>query len=62
MTRYILGISAFCHGSAAVLVADGRIVAAALEERFTRIKQDSHFPLETSPRDGVTASFGLSPR
>lgn len=40
----ILGISAFYHDSAAALVDDGRIVAAAQEERFTRIKQDSSFP------------------
>ena len=40
----ILGISAFYHDSAAALVVDGKIVAAAQEERFTRIKQDSSFP------------------
>jgi len=40
----ILGISAFYHDSAAALVIDGRIVAAAQEERFTRIKHDSDFP------------------
>lgn len=40
----ILGISAFYHDSAAALVADGKIVAAAQEERFTRIKHDSRFP------------------
>jgi len=40
----ILGISAFYHDSAAALVADGEIVAAAQEERFTRIKHDSRFP------------------
>ncbi len=40
----ILGISAFYHDSAAALVADGRIVAAVQEERFTRIKQDAGFP------------------
>jgi carbamoyltransferase len=40
----ILGISAFYHDSAAVLVVDGRIVAAAQEERFTRRKQDAEFP------------------
>ncbi len=40
----ILGISAFYHDSAAALVADGRIVAAVQEERFTRIKHDSGFP------------------
>jgi carbamoyltransferase len=40
----ILGISAFYHDSAAALVADGEIVAAVQEERFTRKKQDADFP------------------
>ena len=40
----ILGISAFYHDSAAAAVEDGRIVAAAQEERFTRKKHDSNFP------------------
>jgi carbamoyltransferase len=40
----ILGISAFYHDSAACLVRDGRIVAAAEEERFTRTKHDHRFP------------------
>src|SRR6185437_15016814 len=40
----ILGISAFYHDSAAALLVDGRIAAAAQEERFTRRKQDSGFP------------------
>jgi len=40
----ILGISAFYHDSAAALVEDGRIVAAAQEERFTRKKHDAAFP------------------
>jgi carbamoyltransferase len=40
----ILGISAFYHDSAAALVRDGEIVAAAQEERFTRKKHDSQFP------------------
>ncbi len=40
----ILGISAFYHDSAAVLLVDGRIVAAAQEERFTRRKHDYRFP------------------
>jgi carbamoyltransferase len=40
----ILGISAFYHDSAAALVVDGRIVAAAQEERFTRKKHDPSFP------------------
>jgi len=41
----ILGISAFYHDSAACLVQDGRIIAAAQEERFTRRKHDPGFPL-----------------
>ncbi|GAA4408738.1 carbamoyltransferase [Nibrella viscosa] len=40
----ILGISAFYHDSAAALIEDGRIVAAAQEERFTRKKHDPNFP------------------
>ena len=40
----ILGISAFYHDSAAALIVDGRIVAAAQEERFTRKKHDAQFP------------------
>src|SRR3954470_9751632 len=40
----ILGISAFYHDSAAALVVDGRVVAAAQEERFTRKKHDAGFP------------------
>jgi len=41
----ILGISAFYHDSAAALLVEGRIVAAAQEERFTRKKQDARFPI-----------------
>ncbi len=41
----ILGISAFYHDSGACLVRDGRIVSAAQEERFTRKKHDSAFPI-----------------
>jgi len=41
----VLGISAFYHDSAAALVEDGRIVAAAQEERFTRKKHDARFPI-----------------
>lgn len=44
MPRAILGISAYYHDSAAVLLVDGKIVAAAHEERFSRIKHDSGFP------------------
>ena len=42
---YILGISAFYHDSAACLLQDGEIIAAAQEERFTRKKHDQNFPI-----------------
>ena len=41
---YILGISAFYHDSAACILNNGEIIAAAQEERFTRIKHDQNFP------------------
>ncbi|MCB7481795.1 carbamoyltransferase family protein [Christiangramia sediminis] len=44
MAEVILGISAFFHDSAAALIVDGKIVAAAQEERFSRIKNDPVFP------------------
>lgn len=44
MATHILGISAFYHDSAAALLKDGQIVAAAQEERFTRKKHDHRFP------------------
>lgn len=44
MTTSILGISAYYHDSAAALVVDGTIIAAAQEERFTRKKHDAAFP------------------
>ena len=40
----ILGISAFYHDSAAALIVDGKIIAAAQEERFSRKKHDSSYP------------------
>jgi len=43
---YVLGISAFYHDSAAALLADGVLVAAAQEERFTRVKHDAAFPTQ----------------
>ena len=43
-TVNILGLSCFYHDAAACLVQDGRIVAAAQEERFTRVKHDASFP------------------
>ena len=44
----ILGISAFYHDSAACLLRDGKIIAAAQEERFTRKKHDSDFPINAA--------------
>ena len=44
MATCILGISAFYHDSAAAIIIDGKIIAAAQEERFTRIKHDASFP------------------
>jgi carbamoyltransferase len=42
--RHVLGISAYYHDAAAALLSDGRIIAAAQEERFTRIKNEADFP------------------
>jgi carbamoyltransferase len=42
--KHVLGISAFYHDSAAAIISDGEIIAAAQEERFTRIKHDAEFP------------------
>ena len=44
MATRVLGISAYYHDSAACLVEDGRVLAAAQEERFTRKKHDAGFP------------------
>ncbi|MBU1719846.1 MAG: hypothetical protein KKA07_12335, partial [Bacteroidetes bacterium] len=44
MAIAIIGISAFYHDSAAAIIVDGEIVAAAQEERFTRKKHDAAFP------------------
>ena len=61
----ILGISAYYHDSAACLVRDGEIVAAAQEERFTRKKHDAGFPAhavayclrEARPRARTTLDY-----
>ena len=45
MKNIILGISAYYHNSSATLIIDGEIISAAEEERFTRIKGDSSFPI-----------------
>jgi carbamoyltransferase len=55
----ILGVSAFYHDSAAALVVDGRIAAAAQEERFTRIKHDAAFPARAV--EYCLAEAGLRP-
>ena len=44
MKRFILGISCFYHDSAAALISNGKVISAAQEERFSRIKHDSSFP------------------
>ncbi|MDR5824892.1 carbamoyltransferase [Caballeronia sp. LZ043] len=63
MARYVLGISAFYHDSAAAILKDGEIVAAAQEERFTRKRHDPGFPagainycLEEAEIDGTDLS------
>jgi carbamoyltransferase len=55
----ILGLSAFYHDSAAALVEDGRIVAAAQEERFTRKKHDSRYPKNAIAYCLAEAGIGL---
>src|SRR5690242_14339031 len=62
MSKTILGISAFYHDSAACLVKDGVVVAAAQEERFTRKKHDPGFParaIEYCLREGGVRSADL---
>ena len=59
MSVSILGISAFYHDSAAAVVKDGQIVAAAQEERFTRIKHDPNFPKNAV--DYCLKEAGLAP-
>ena len=59
----ILGISAHYHDSAAALLRDGQIIAAAQEERFTRKKGDSNFPkraVDFCLRQGGVALSDLS--
>ncbi|MEZ5597575.1 MAG: carbamoyltransferase N-terminal domain-containing protein [Pseudomonadales bacterium] len=56
---YILGISAYYHDSAAALVKDGDIVAAAQEERFTRKKHDPGFPRQAI--EYCVKEAGISP-
>ena len=56
----ILGISAYYHDSAAALVSDGQIIAAAQEERFSRKKQDSRFPVNALAYCLDTAGIALN--
>jgi carbamoyltransferase len=58
-SRYVLGISAFYHDSAACLLRDGAIVAAAQEERFSRIKNDPQFPRQAI--EYCLAEAGIEP-
>jgi len=60
MAEYILGISAYYHDSAAALLRDGEIVAAAHEERFTRKKHDPAFPQQAAAYVLGEAGIGLS--
>jgi carbamoyltransferase len=57
--KAILGLSAYYHDSAAALVVDGQIVAAAQEERFTRVKHDHRFPSRAV--DYCLGQAGLKP-
>lgn len=56
---YILGISCFYHDSAAALISDGELIAASMEERFSRIKNDNGFPVQAIAfclkKAGITA-------
>lgn len=56
---YILGLSAFYHDSAAVLTKDGEVVFAVEEERLSRIKHDSQFPLRAALRCMDEAGLSL---
>jgi len=47
VSKYILGISAYYHDSGAAIIKDGEIIAAVQEERFTRVKGDSSFPVRS---------------
>ena len=61
--QYILGVSAFYHDSAACLLRDGEIIAAAQEERFTREKGDASFPanaVEFCLREGAIEAADLA--
>jgi predicted NodU family carbamoyl transferase len=59
MTEAILGLSAYYHDSAAAILVDGKILAAAHEERFTRKKHDSSFPAKSARYVLNESGFGL---
>ena len=59
MDQFILGISAFYHDSAAAILKNGEILAAAQEERFSRIKHDANFPMQAV--NYCLNSAGISP-
>ena len=52
---YILGISCYYHDAAAAILRDGKLIAAAEEERFSRIKHDFGFPENVNPYTGKVA-------
>lgn len=58
--QYIIGISAFYHDSAAALLKDGKIIAAAQEERFSRKKHDERFPIHALNYCLEEAGIGLN--
>ena len=58
--RYVLGLSAFYHDSAACLLRDGEIIAAGSEERFTRKKGDAAFPHKAVAFCLETAGIGVN--
>jgi carbamoyltransferase len=60
VARYVLGISAYYHDSAAALLRDGHIVAAASEERFTRKKGDPDFPARAVEYCLTEAGIGVA--
>lgn len=60
MSTYILGLSALYHDSAACLLRDGAIVAAAQEERFSRIRHDAALPLQSVQYCLREAGIGIS--
>ncbi len=60
MTLYILGINAYHGGASACLIADGQLIAAAEEERFTRIKDWAGFPVQAIRF--VLAEAGIEPQ